>query len=136
MSIAEELPTGLKQSHRSWVEAVNETDLDAYANLVSEDVVWIPPGQAAIQGRIAFADWLKPFFARYHYEFTIADPSVRVAGDWAVEKGNFRSQMIPRSGGNAMDHRGQFIVLWLKDTDSVWRIDRYVDDTPTKGDGG
>lgn len=126
------LPDGLIQRQRSWIQAVNQTDLVAYADLVSEDVVWLPPGQTSIEGRKAFETWLAPFLERYSYEFSIDEPSFRMADDWALEKGGFRSLMTSRSGGEAMEHRGRFIVLWRRDDDAQWRIDRYVDDTPAE----
>lgn len=135
MNMSGGLPSGLTQSHRSWIQAVNQTDLDAYAGLVCEDVVWLPPGQAAFQGRTEFRSWLEPFFEQYAYEFTIDEPNFRMAGDWAVEKGSFRSLMTQRSSAKAMEHSGRFIILWRKDDDSVWRIERYVDDTPGRAAG-
>ena len=119
----------LGRRHRAWIDAVNGTDLTAYADLVCEDVVWLPPGQPPIEGRAAFRAWLEPFFGRYAYDFSIEDPVFRMAGDRAVEKARFRSRMTPRDGGEDMTHEGRFIALWRRDGDAVWRIERYVDDT-------
>lgn len=129
MSASEEVPDGLARSHRSWIQAVNRTDLAAYADLVCEDIVWLAPGREAFRGRDAFRSWLDPFFQRYAYQFSVEDSSIRVAGDWAFEKGYFRSVMTSRSDGTAMEHTGGFVILWRKDEDARWRIERYVDDT-------
>lgn len=126
------LPEGLVESHRAWIRAVNDTDLDGYADLVCEDVMWLPPGGDPVEGRAAFRRWLAPFFEAYDYDFTIDDAAISVTGGYAVEKGRFRSVMTPRSGGGATEHGGRFIALWREDADGRWRIDRYVDDT---GDG-
>lgn len=136
MTVPENLPPGLARSHRSWIEAVNRGDLSAYADLVCEDVVWVPPGQAALEGRAAFRDWLAPFFERYAYEFSVGEPEFRAAGNRVVAKGRFRSRMTPRSGGETMEHGGRFLALWRRDDDGAWRIERYVDDTPTKETAG
>lgn len=133
----DECPPELAGSHRAWMDAVNDTDLDAYAEMVSEDVVWLPPGQEALEGRDAFRRWLAPFFEQYGYEFTIGDAAIRVAGRWAVEKARFRSVMTPSTGGDHMEHVGRCIVLWREDEDGSWRIDRYVDDSlPPAGQSG
>lgn len=131
MTEADDLPAGLARRHRSWIEAVNETDLGAYAEAVCEDLVWWPPGQPPVEGRAAFRDWLAPFVDRYAYEFSVEDPVFRVSGRWAVEKARFRSRMTPEAGGDAMEHAGRFIALWRRDEDDRWRIERYVDDTVT-----
>ena len=126
---AEDLPEELERARLSWLRAVNRSDLDAYADLVCPDVVWLPPGEASVEGRASFRAWLEPFFERFEYRFALEVASCRVSGDWAVEKGSFRTEMTPLSGGDRMEHRGRYIVLWRKGDDSVWRIDRYVDDT-------
>lgn len=123
------LPGGLVESHRAWIRAVGATDVDAYADVVCEDVVWLPPGGDPVEGRAAFRRWLAPFFEAYDYDFTIDDAAISVTGGYAVEKARFRSAMTSRSGGETMEHEGRFIVLWRRDDDGRWRIDRYVDDT-------
>lgn len=131
MTRPDDLPDGLAGSHRAWIDAVSGTDLDAYAEVVCEDLVWWPPGQDPVEGRAAFRDWLAPFFERFAYEFSVEDPVFRVAEGRAVEKAGFRSRMTPRAGGDAMVHAGRFIALWRRDEDGRWRIERYVDDTET-----
>lgn len=127
------LPGRLVESRQAWIEAVNRTDLDAYADIVCDDVVWIPPGQDAVQGRAAFRDWLAPFFEVYTYAFDVEDAEVNVAGDWAVETGEFHSRMTSRESGETMEHAGRFVLLWRREDDGRWRIERYVDVTPEDG---
>lgn len=122
-------PHDLTRSHRAWIKAVNETDLEAYADVVCRDLVWLPPGQDAVEGRAAFRRWLAPFFEQYDYRFSVTDSVFRIAGRWAVEKGRFRSVMTPVAGDATREHSGRFITLWRRDDDGVWRIERYVDDS-------
>ena len=129
MSFAADVPDGLAASHDAWIKAVEATDVDAYAALVCEDVVWLPPGDTSVVGREAFRDWLAPFFGGYRYDFAVHDVQFRVADDWALERGRFLSRMTPRSGGEPVEHGGRFILLWRRDEDGTWRIERYVDDT-------
>lgn len=133
MDMGADLPDGLKSSHRCWLEAVEQADLDGYVDLVVEDVVWIRPGQEALQGRVAFRRWVGPFFEQYTYGMSVRDADIRVAGRWAVEKGTFHSRVTPRAGGDTMEHTGRFIALWKHAVDGKWRIDRYIDDTPEIG---
>ena len=125
-----DLPNGLADSRREWIAAVDGTDLDAYADLVCEDVVWMPPGGEPVHGRDAFREWCAPFFEAYAYEFEVDDATVRAAGGRAVETGTFRSRMTSRSAGETMEHVGRFVILWRRDEDGTWRIERYADLTP------
>jgi uncharacterized protein (TIGR02246 family) len=117
----------MEQRHRAWIAAVTSGDVDAYANLVTEDVVWMPPhGPAVVVGRAAFRSWLRPFFEEYAYEFSLDGLKSRGSERWIAETGTFRSRMTPASGGAPAEHGGRYLALWRRD-DDVWRIERYVD---------
>lgn len=117
----------VKERHRHWIEAVNSRSLDAYAELVAEDVVWIPPVGPAIAGRQEFREWLRPFFGAYHYKYAPSNSRFLDAGDWVVESADFETQMTPVGGGPAMSHEGAYLVIWRRDSDGAWRIERYID---------
>lgn len=119
----------IAQRRRQWVEAVNGRDVDGYVGLLTADVVWLPPGQPALRGRTAFRDWVRPFFDQYAYNFSIDGVRLRVHGDWALERATFTSQLTPVEGGEPMSHTGTYVLLWRRDDDGVWRIERYADDT-------
>lgn len=111
------------------MEVVNARDVDGYVELLTEDVVWLPPGQPALSGRRAFETWVRPFFERFSYAFTLTEPDVRLAGDWAVERGAFTSTMKSLDGGEPQQHAGRYMVLWRRVAEGEWRIERYIDET-------
>ena len=112
-----------------WVAVVNQQDRDRYADLFTPDAVWFPPGLAAIQGREVIREWLRPFFEQYDYEFSISSPRVRVAGSWAIERGTFTSTLKSLSDGASSSHTGTYLVLWRREGDDQWYIERYLDIT-------
>lgn len=119
--------SGIAARRRRWQEVVNEGDVDAYADLVTEDVVWLPPGGSPIQGRNAFRLWLEPFFARYAYRFAVEPARSRTWDGWCAEHGRFVSVLQEKSGGAEAEHGGSYFVLWRREPDDLWRIERYVD---------
>lgn len=111
-----------------WRAAVNAGDIDAYAGLVTRDLVWLPPAGSPIRGREGFREWLEPFLDAYDYDFRIAPSEVRIFDGWCVEAGSFRSVMTPKGGGEPQEHGGRYTVIWRRDEeDGAWRIERYVD---------
>jgi ketosteroid isomerase-like protein len=121
---------GAAARRSAWISAVEAGVVENYAALVTEDVVWLPPYGTPVEGRAAFAQWLKPFMENYEYSFI---PTVTASQDfagWAWETGLFRSSMQPREGGVAQEHNGEYFILWRKDPDGAWRIERYVDIGP------
>ena len=117
---------GVDRRRHEWITVVNNGSLDEYADLVAEDVVWLPPAGGALTGRKAFREWLRPFFTRYDYEFTVEPSEVRVFDGWCAELGRFRS-VLSTGGGDRQEHTGNYFVLWRLDADRTWRIERYVD---------
>lgn len=116
----------IDKRRREWIAVVNRGMLEDYADLVAEDVVWLPPAGAPLTSRQAFREWLRPFFAQYDYEFSVEALEVRVFDGWCAEVGRFRSVLYNKSG-DPQQHTGQYFVLWRLDADGSWRIERYVD---------
>lgn len=110
-----------------WVAVVNEGSLEGYADLVTADVVWLPPAGDPIMGRQAFRTWLEPFLAGYDYRFSLEPTQVRPFDGWCAELGQFRSALSPKGGGDSQAHEGRYFALWRLDADGIWRIERYVD---------
>jgi len=98
-------------------------DPDALMAELTDDVVFMPPGQAAARGKAAVRAW---------YEATIAEATtvkleipvreVVVAGDWGIETGSFAWVLAPVGGGEHFSAKGNFIAIWRRDSDGGWRI--------------
>jgi len=118
----------IEERREDWKAAVNACDIDAYADLVVDDLVWLPPAGRPIEGRERFRAWLMPFFEAYDYDFSVEPIEVRVFDGWCAEAGRFRSVMSPKGGGDPQEHGGNYALIWRQDTDDgEWRIERYVD---------
>ena len=116
----------LKQRHQAWLEAVNSGDLEGWGAVVTEDIVWIPPGQTVIEGREALAEWLRPFIEAYEYRFATTSQAVRMVGERALERSDYLSRVKPRSGGEELEHGGRYVALWRQE-EGRWYMERYVD---------
>ena len=119
----------IEHQRQEWSAAVNARDVNRYLEILTEDVVWLPPGQRARSGKRDFESWVRPFFERFSYEFTITQADVRIAGDWAVERGAFQTKMTAMEDAQSGRHAGTYLVLWRRESDSRWRIERYIDET-------
>ncbi|MDX1643561.1 MAG: SgcJ/EcaC family oxidoreductase [Thermoanaerobaculia bacterium] len=119
----------LRRMRRQWVHVVNAGDVDRYTKMLTRDAVWIPPGRPALEGRKAIRAWLEPLFAQYRYKFQLKGSRVQVAGDWAVERGMFDTELERKAGGDPQQHTGTYIVLWRQSESGRWRIERYIDDS-------
>lgn len=121
------MTTQAVERRRSWIAAVEGNDPDAYASLVTDDVVWLPPHGDPLQGRASFRRWIEPFMSDFRYRLTLTPTMFDEAGDRAYETGSFRSIIESHDGGAAQEHDGHYFVLWRNEHDRIWRIERYVD---------
>lgn len=124
-----EAPAGLVAARQRWIKAANAADPDAYADVLHEHAVWLPPGMEAIEGREEIRAWLAGAMEGVDYELTLDEVELRPAGSWATETGQFESRMTDQATGQAMAHGGGYMILWREQEDGSWRIDRYVDRT-------
>lgn len=54
----------LNSKRQAWISAVNSGEIESYLSLLSENIIWFPPGQQLICGRDEFREWVKPFFRK------------------------------------------------------------------------
>lgn len=120
-------PDAVARRRREWETVVEAGDLHGYGELVTHDVVWLPPAGEPVVGRDAFRAWLAPHFERYDYDFTVEPVHTRPVDGWCGEVGRFRSHLSRGDGSEPMEHAGTYFVLWRLDDDGEWRIERYVD---------
>lgn len=123
----------ITRRRQRWIAAVNAGAVNDYLEVLTEDLVWLPPGQPALSGKDEFAAWVGAFFESYEYQFVVKEPEVTLAGDWAVERGTFETAMTSKEDGSVGRHEGTYIVLWRRADDDMWRIERYVDETQIPG---
>ena len=120
----------IREQREKLLDAVNSSDIDGVADVLSDDAVWIPPGMPALKGRKAISEWMNPFFDAYEYEFNIDDMRIKGADDWAVERATFTSRTRPKEGdGDENAQQGKYIMIWRWEKDNKWRIEKYLDDT-------
>ena len=111
---------------QAWIDVTTAGDAAGCVALLTEDAVWFPPGMAALCGRESVAEWMKPFFEIYEYEFSVLSPQLRLAGGWALERGTFTSILTSRHDGRQTRHSGEYLISWRRESDGEWYIERYI----------
>ena len=94
---------------------------------VADDVLLMPPGEAAVRGKSAMRDWYAAFLAQYSTSSLIlSDCEVFVGDRWAVELGTYEWGLTPRAGGAALVDRGNYMQVWRSQSDGQWRFEREI----------
>ncbi|NIR50330.1 nuclear transport factor 2 family protein [candidate division KSB1 bacterium] len=118
----------IKHQRQAWIDSINRNSAEDFAKLLTDDAVWLPMGQSAIAGRKTIQQWLSKPFSQYLYSYTVDVFHIRVAGEWAVERGRFVTRARKTSGEALPEHEGIYTILWRKVAGN-WLIERYIDHT-------
>ncbi len=105
-----------------WLAASQAGDLQAVLNLMTDDVVFLVPGQPPF-GKQAFAAMSEGMKA-VRIEGTSDIQEVRVFGDVAYLRNHLRITITPLGGGPAMHRSGPTLSILHKEADGRWRLAR------------
>jgi uncharacterized protein (TIGR02246 family) len=117
------------------VDAMNRGDPDAFAGVFTEDAAQMPPNETANVGREKIRAWAQGFFNSVRAEFALEVEEVRVAGEWAFERGSYRIRVSPRAGGGSFPDTGKYITIYESQPGGGWLTARDIwnSDHPAPG---
>jgi uncharacterized protein (TIGR02246 family) len=113
----------VREAQSAWIDAVNTGDLVCLLALMTDDVVFLNPGQEPV-GR----DGFPPGFMAAHQQARIRCLSeleeVVVVGEVAYTRSRDSLSLTPRDGGDAMQLAGHRITVYRKQPDGRWLLAR------------
>jgi uncharacterized protein (TIGR02246 family) len=108
------------------IAAMNQGSVDAFVGVFSEDAVQMPPNAPANAGRAAIRAWIAAFLEPFRVQFALEVEEVRVAGDWAFERGGYRIGLAPKAGGEGFQDLGKYITVYQKQANGAWLVARDI----------
>jgi ketosteroid isomerase-like protein len=125
---------GLRRGH---VAAVERGDVGWLVAAFAEDGMQMPPHAPANVGRQAIRSWLQGLFGAFEVGFTLSVDEVRVAGEWAFERGAYGIALTPKSDPavEPMREAGKYITIYSRRPGGGWEIARDIwnGDAPPPG---
>ncbi len=111
---------------QKFVAAFNRADVEGMADMVTDDVVTMPPNQPAVVGKDATRSWWSEGFdaARSHLE--VSAQELEVAGDWAFDRLDWTMETTPTGGGETTRDNGKSVWIWRQQPDGSWQIARSI----------
>jgi ketosteroid isomerase-like protein len=108
-------------------QALRSNDAEALFAFVADDVLMMPPGEAAVRGKGAMREWYARFLSQYRTSsLTLSDREVFVSDGWAVELGAYEWGLVPAAGGAAGLDRGSYMQVWKSQPDGRWHFEREI----------
>ena len=113
----------VRDTHETWIAAVNAGDLDRLLGLMADDVVFINPGQPPF-GRDGFPAGFLGAHRRYHVHCVSEPQEITVAGDLAYTVCRDTLTITPRDGGEAEHFAGHRLTVYRRRPDGRWVLAR------------
>jgi uncharacterized protein (TIGR02246 family) len=114
--------TAIRELIQHWHRATQAGEVDAVAELMTEDAVFLTPGHEPMRGRAAFVAGLKKVLEAVRIDSTAKVLQIDAAGDLASAWVELSVTMIPRDGGASQTRRGHAMSVYRRDGDGRWRL--------------
>ena len=113
--------TAIRALVAAWMTASKTGDTAKVLGMMTDDVVFLVPGQAPF-GKAAFAEASKAM------DGALIDGSseieeLKIAGDWAFMRGFVRVVVTP-PGGNPVERAGHTLTVFARQPDGRWLLAR------------
>jgi ketosteroid isomerase-like protein len=113
--------------HERFLAAMRANDPDALLRELTDDVKFMPPNQAPVQGKAAVRTWYEGVLAEATtVAVAVSQREVVVAGDWGIESGSYDWTLKPKAGGAPFVARGSFLAIWRQDPSGIWKAHRDI----------
>jgi ketosteroid isomerase-like protein len=92
-------------------------DLDGFLQLVSEDAVFLPPGDVPLEGKSAIRAWYQSFFKSFDVQLEHIPGPVETEGNVIINRGLARGTLRPRDGGAPISFENKYLFAMRIDPD-------------------
>jgi uncharacterized protein (TIGR02246 family) len=114
----------IREVFETWQRAAVEGDIDRLLPLMSEDVVFLTPGNQPMKGREAFAAAFQANLPKVGLESKGQLEEVEVVGDVAYCRAHLVVTKTPLEGGPSKRLTGYTLTIFRKQPDGRWVLVR------------
>ena len=108
----------------TWLSATTAGDLQTVLTLMSDDAIFLVPGQPPMQGKRAFADAFQAMVPVVRIEATHENREIEIHGDIAWCWSHLNVTITPRIGGQVSRRSGHTLSILRKEPEGNWVVIR------------
>ena len=113
----------VREVHSSWIAAVNAGDISCLLGLMTDDVVFVNPGQAPV-GRDGFPDGFCAAHQRARLDCISELENVTVVGEVAYALSRDSVSVVARATAEMTRFAGYRLCIYRKQSDGRWLLAR------------
>ena len=119
-----ETDPALARAHEDYLAAINANDAEALLAMLTDDAIYLPPHEPAVEGKAAIRPWIEGYFGAYRTHWDKETLELVAAGDWAMELAAERVRDVPVGGGEAVEDVCKGIIIYRRQADGTWKVAR------------
>lgn len=108
----------------TWMSATTEGDLEQVLSLMTEDVVFLRPGQPPMHGRDAYAAAARSMAGQLHIAGRPEIQEIHIAGEFAFCWNHLEVIVTPLKTGEAKQQAGHILSVFRQAPDGRWLLFR------------
>jgi uncharacterized protein (TIGR02246 family) len=108
----------------TWIRATRDGDVDTVLSLTTEDVVFLAPDHAPMQGRAAFGKALRAVLGTHAIDSTSEIDEIAVFGDVAYCRSSLAVTVTSTHNATPTISRGHTLTIFRRCDDGKWRLAR------------
>ena len=113
----------IREVHATWVAAASAADLERLLALMTDDVVFLNPGQAPV-GRDGFPAGFTTAHQHNRIHCISELQELEVVGDVAYTRCKDSLTVAPRAGGDTVRLAGDRLTIYRRQADGRWLLAR------------
>ncbi len=115
----------IRELVQSWAADLNRGNAAAAASIYAPDVLYMPPGQPALQGREKVQEFLDRLLPGGRSSFSYSSREIQVSGGLAYERGVF-VMTLTQDGAASQSENGNLLRLFQLSADGAWQVTREI----------
>ena len=120
----------IERLNADWIAAVNARDVGKLTDMVTDDVVFLPPGFSPIRGRRAVEAMYQSFFPQFStVEQTVTIEELVILDGWAIMWGAESLTLVPARGGLPVNLQGSGMTVLKRQNDGSWKFARGINNS-------
>lgn len=113
----------INDSRNRFLAAMMANNVPAIIAELTEDAVFMPPGEDQVIGKSAIQTWFESALAEAKTtSVNLFDRDISITDSCGVERGKFVWKSAVCSDGTEIEDQGSFIGIWDRDASGVWRL--------------
>lgn len=114
----------IRDLYATWRHAMVQEDLDGMLKLVTDDAVFLVPGQPPVRGKQQFAELFEAARGQFRIELESEFDEISLHDDWAYVCSRLAVAMTPKTGGEPVHRAGHTLTILHKQPDGRWAVAR------------